>query len=105
MSTMLITGGTGSFGRAFTDFMLANMSDNDSLRILSRDEQKQEQMKREVDDWRVRYLLGDVRDLERVRRALRTSSTMAVSFVNPKPRRASRCRPAAAPARRRLSIR
>jgi UDP-N-acetylglucosamine 4,6-dehydratase len=71
MASILVTGGTGSFGRAFVDYMLANISSNDSIRVFSRDEQKQEVMKRALDDSRVRFLLGDVRDHNRVERAMR----------------------------------
>ncbi|KKM84792.1 hypothetical protein LCGC14_1295650 [marine sediment metagenome] len=71
MATILITGGTGSFGRAFLSFMLENGDDDDVIRIFSRDEQKQEAMKREIKDNRVRYLIGDVRDYQRVHRAMR----------------------------------
>jgi len=41
-----------------------------TIRVLSRDEQKQDRMKREIETGRVRYLLGDVRDADRVRRAV-----------------------------------
>ena len=69
MRTVLVTGGTGSFGQAFVRHLLDT---TDSLvRVFSRDEQKQDRMKREVNDARVRYLLGDVRDIQRVRRAIR----------------------------------
>lgn len=69
MRVVLVTGGTGSFGQAFVRHLLDN---TDSLvRVFSRDEQKQDRMKREVRNDRVRYLLGDVRDAARVKRAVR----------------------------------
>ena len=69
MRTVLVTGGTGSFGQAFVRHLLDT---TDSLvRVFSRDEQKQDRMKREVNDARVRYLLGDVRDAARTKRAMR----------------------------------
>lgn len=69
VKTVLITGGTGSFGRAFVHHLLDT---TDSLiRVFSRDEQKQEAMKREINSPRVRFLLGDVRDYRRSLRAVR----------------------------------
>lgn len=69
MATILVTGGTGSFGQAIVRHILA--STDWGIRVFSRDEQKQDAMKREVANDRVRYLLGDVRDAERVRRAVK----------------------------------
>src|SRR4051812_24403545 len=65
---VLITGGTGSFGKNFSKFILAN-SRLKKLIILSRDELKQSQMQGEIDDERIRYFIGDVRDLPRLQRA------------------------------------
>ena len=65
----LITGGTGSFGRALTERVL----DNDLARrlvIFSRDEKKQQTMRAEFDDPRIRFILGDVRDLAQLKLAL-----------------------------------
>lgn len=70
MQTVCITGGTGSLGQALTRYLLASREDY-AIRIFSRDEQKQEAMKHALKDKRVRYLIGDVRDYSRVRRALR----------------------------------
>lgn len=67
--TCLITGGTGSLGQALVRRFL--VTTDWAIRVFSRDEQKQDAMKREVANDRVRYLLGDIRDWERVRRALR----------------------------------
>lgn len=61
---ILVTGGTGSFGHAFVKRHL-----NESVRVLSRDEEKQRAMAAEFPD--VEYVIGDVRDLETVRRAMR----------------------------------
>src|SRR2546428_4728541 len=69
METWLITGGTGSLGQALVRHLLR--CTQDAIRVFSRDEQKQDIMKREVNDARVRYLLGDVRDYSRVLRAVR----------------------------------
>ncbi len=63
-----ITGGTGSFGKAMVKELLAK--DVKQIRVLSRDELKQAQMKEEIQDPRVDYLLCDVRDAERLSIAL-----------------------------------
>jgi UDP-N-acetylglucosamine 4,6-dehydratase len=66
---VLVTGGTGSFGRKFAATVLARY-DVKKLIVFSRDELKQSEMHREVSDRRVRYFIGDVRDLDRLRRAM-----------------------------------
>ncbi|NLM96917.1 MAG: polysaccharide biosynthesis protein, partial [Halanaerobiaceae bacterium] len=66
--TILITGGTGSFGRKFTRIVLDRYNVN-KLIIFSRDELKQAQMKAEYNDSRLRFFIGDVRDKERLYRA------------------------------------
>jgi UDP-N-acetylglucosamine 4,6-dehydratase/5-epimerase len=69
--TVLITGGTGSFGTAFIEAVL-EQHDPHSVRVFSRDELKQSELQRRfADDTRLRYLLGDVRDLPRLVRATR----------------------------------
>ena len=65
---VLITGGTGSLGTALTKKLL--QTNVDTIRIFSRDEWKQVQMQSEFKDKRLRYLIGDVRDKERLSRAL-----------------------------------
>tara|TARA_B110000495_G_C22989290_1_gene582378 strand:+ start:636 stop:1625 length:990 start_codon:yes stop_codon:yes gene_type:complete len=65
---VLITGGTGSLGKALTKKLL--QTNVDTIRIFSRDEWKQVQMQSEFNDERLRYLIGDVRDKERLFRAL-----------------------------------
>jgi FlaA1/EpsC-like NDP-sugar epimerase len=62
--TVLITGGTGSFGRWILKEILKNPVEE--VRIFSRDEEKQLDVKREVADSRVKFLIGDVRDYDRV---------------------------------------
>ncbi|WP_434743548.1 polysaccharide biosynthesis protein [Micromonospora sp. SH-82] len=66
---VLITGGTGSFGQT----MVRRLLDGDvgEVRVLSRDEAKQDEMRRRLGDERVRYLIGDVRDPDSVRLATR----------------------------------
>jgi UDP-N-acetylglucosamine 4,6-dehydratase len=69
-ANILITGGTGSFGRVFTDMTLARFSPRRVV-IYSRDEMKQWEMaKRYAGDKRLRFFIGDVRDRERLARAL-----------------------------------
>ena len=69
-SSILITGGTGSFGHAFIPMTLAKYNPKKII-VLSRDEMKQWEMaKLYKDDPRVRFLIGDVRDKDRLYRAL-----------------------------------
>lgn len=68
--TILITGGTGSFGRSFVEHLLAS-SQARKIIIFSRDELKQHEMKEELNDRRLRFFIGDVRDLSRLQRAFR----------------------------------
>ena len=68
--TVLITGGTGSFGRKFIQTML-NEYHPKKLIIFSRDELKQHEMRTAgFDDPSLRYFIGDVRDEDRLRRAM-----------------------------------
>lgn len=66
---VLITGGTGSFGQAFTRLLLKEEKVA-AIRIFSRDEYKQSEMQQRLVDERLRFLLGDVRDRDRLHRAL-----------------------------------
>lgn len=68
--SVLITGGTGSFGQAMLRRLLEDSSVT-SVRVLSRDEAKQWDLRERLDDDRVTFMLGDVRDAESVRRAVR----------------------------------
>jgi UDP-N-acetylglucosamine 4,6-dehydratase len=69
VKTVLITGGTGSFGKAFSKWLLKNDSPR-KLIIFSRDWLKQQQMREELGDPdNVRWFIGDVRDLGRLKRA------------------------------------
>lgn len=69
--TILITGGTGSFGNCFVDYVLAHYRPK-KLIIYSRDEFKQFQMRNRLGDHDrvIRYFIGDVRDEARLRRAM-----------------------------------
>lgn len=69
-STILITGGTGSFGNTFVPMTLSKY-DPKQLIIFSRDEMKQWDMsKKFLNDMRVKFIIGDVRDKDRISRAL-----------------------------------
>lgn len=65
---ILITGGTGSLGKALTHRLLKEKID--TIRIYSRDEDKQRVMQNEIKDDRLRFFIGDVRDKERLSRAV-----------------------------------
>lgn len=67
---ILITGGTGSFGHTVTQKLLER-EDVAEIRILSRDEAKQDQMRHDLGDDRLRFYLGDIRDYTSVCRAVR----------------------------------
>lgn len=67
--TVLITGGTGSFGSTMANRLLAHKLAE--LRIFSRDEAKQDDMRRRLGDARTRFYLGDVRDYASVADAMR----------------------------------
>jgi len=66
---ILITGGTGSFGRTMTEHLLKK-TDLSEIRIFSRDEAKQDQMRNDLSNNRVQFYLGDIRDIESLRNAL-----------------------------------
>ena len=71
--SILITGGTGSFGRAFVKTLLARYPELHRLVVFSRDELKQFEMSQQFSEREhpgIRYFLGDVRDERRLRRAL-----------------------------------
>jgi UDP-N-acetylglucosamine 4,6-dehydratase/5-epimerase len=67
--SVLITGGTGSFGKKLTQVLLRDHNPK-KLIIFSRDELKQHEMHLAYDDPRLRYFIGDVRDRERLHRAM-----------------------------------
>jgi len=69
-STILVTGGTGSFGSRFINTIL-NAYNPKKVIIFSRDELKQYEMENNIKDKRLRFFLGDVRDLLRLEIAMR----------------------------------
>jgi UDP-N-acetylglucosamine 4,6-dehydratase len=69
-ASILITGGTGSLGKSLIQYLLANTSVR-RIAIYSRDELKQSNLRQELgDDPRLRWFIGDIRDLDRLKRAL-----------------------------------
>ena len=68
LKSVLITGGTGSFGKTMLKQLLA--ADVGEVRVLSRDEEKQDALRNELRDPRVKYFIGDIRDRESVERAM-----------------------------------
>jgi UDP-glucose 4-epimerase len=65
--TLLITGGTGSFGNAVLERFL--MSDIGEIRIFSRDEKKQDDLRHKYKSNKIKYYIGDVRDISSIRDA------------------------------------
>jgi len=66
---LLITGGTGSFGNAVLQRFLN--SDIDEIRIFSRDEKKQDEMRNRYASQKLKFYIGDVRDVDSLRTAMR----------------------------------
>tara|TARA_Y100000590_G_scaffold460450_1_gene619756 strand:+ start:2399 stop:3385 length:987 start_codon:yes stop_codon:yes gene_type:complete len=67
--SILITGGTGSFGKKYTETLLSNFSPK-KIVIYSRDELKQFEMSQKFDSSCMRYLIGDVRDRDRLNQVM-----------------------------------
>lgn len=67
--SVLVTGGTGSFGKRFVHTLL-DKSKVSRLTVFSRDELKQSEMAASIKDARLRFFLGDIRDAKRLQRAL-----------------------------------
>lgn len=74
MKSVLVTGGTGSFGQAFVRHLLGTKAER--IVIYSRGEHAQEQMARDFGNGRVRYFIGDVRDKDRLCMAMRGIDTV-----------------------------
>lgn len=66
---VLITGGTGSFGKTFAEYLIT--TDVDEIVIFSRDEAKQDLLRYEIVDKRLTYVLGDIRDYSSINKSLR----------------------------------
>ena len=69
MKSLLVTGGTGSFGKAFVRRILRE-HDPERIVVYSRDELKQYEMASDFADARLRFFIGDVRDRDRLKRAM-----------------------------------
>ncbi len=69
MYKLLITGGTGSFGNAVLKRML-DSGEYKEIRIFSRDEKKQDDMRKRIEDSRVKFYIGDVRDYKSIEAAV-----------------------------------
>ena len=67
--SFLITGGTGSFGSTVCDYLLKH--NVKEIRIFSRDENKQYQMRRKIQDSRLQFCIGNVRDFNSIDLAVR----------------------------------
>ena len=74
---ILVTGGTGSFGKKFAEIMLRDYHPK-KLIIFSRDELKQHRMRRQFDDPRLNFFIGDVRDRDRLYRAFQANVDVVV---------------------------
>ena len=68
-STLLITGGTGSFGNAFLEKSLGE-SNFDEIRIFSRDEKKQDDLRKKLSTPKIKFYIGDVRDVNSVQNVM-----------------------------------
>jgi UDP-glucose 4-epimerase len=66
--TLLITGGTGSFGNAVLKRFMND--DFNEIRIFSRDEKKQDQMRHKLQNGKINFIIGDVRDFESINAAM-----------------------------------
>ncbi len=68
--TLLITGGTGSFGNAVLQRFL-NSDEFQEIRVFSRDEKKQDDMRKEINNNKIKFCIGDVRDMQSVENVLK----------------------------------
>jgi UDP-glucose 4-epimerase len=69
INKLLITGGTGSFGTAFLKKAVSN-NEFSEIRILSRDEKKQDDLRKKLQNPKVKFYIGDVRDIDSVRNVM-----------------------------------
>ena len=79
--TILVTGGTGSFGKAFINYLLESEVKVSGIIVFSRDEQKQYEMAQDLSEYAhlIRYCLGDVRDRERITETARSADIIVHS--------------------------
>ena len=84
--TILVTGGTGSFGKKFIKILLKNFKLKKII-IYSRDEFKQSQMANELKSYKdkLRFFIGDIRDLPRIKLAMKNVDIVVHVFQKEKP--------------------
>ena len=75
---LLITGGTGSFGNAVLRRFIS--SDFSEIRIFSRDEKKQDDMRRKYQSEKLKFYIGDVRDYQSVLSAVRGADYIYITI-------------------------
>jgi UDP-glucose 4-epimerase len=63
---ILVTGGTGSFGSAFVDYLIKKKINFKEIRIFSRDEKKQDDFRKKIKISKVKFFIGDVKDIDSV---------------------------------------
>ena len=69
--TILITGGTGSFGSAFIFKILKSKINFKEIGVFSRDEKKQDDLRKKINNYKIKFLLGDVRDVDSIKKAIK----------------------------------
>ena len=67
---ILITGGTGSFGSSMVRFLLKKKINFKEIRILSRDEKKQDDLRKELNSNKVKFFIGDVKDKDSIAQSM-----------------------------------
>lgn len=67
---ILITGGTGSFGSSFVNYIIKTKKTFKEIRILSRDEKKQDDLRKKLNNNKIKFIIGDVRDVSSLDLAL-----------------------------------
>ena len=82
--SILITGGTGSFGKAMVHYLTSKYKKIKRLVVFSRDELKQYEMSKIYNQDYIRYFLGDVRDLSRLTFALKEIAQAQREFLEKK---------------------
>ena len=68
---ILVTGGTGSFGSAFVDYLIKKKINFKEIRILSRDEKKQDDFRKKIKISKVKFFIGDLKDIDSVDAAMK----------------------------------
>ena len=67
---ILITGGTGSFGSSMVKLLLKRKISFKEIRILSRDEKKQDDLRKELNSNKIKFFIGDVKDKESIKQPM-----------------------------------